>query len=107
LWRDGSRAREAASALRITARDLAAFGVVDEIVPEPPGGAHANPGAAVATVADAIKRRLGALLDRPADELLRARYEKFRRIGRVREMDVPTAPSAPGAPGPAAPDAPS
>jgi len=107
LWRDGSRAREAASALRITARDLAAFGVVDEIVPEPPGGAHANPGAAVATVADAIKRRLGALLDRPADELLGARYEKFRRIGRVREMDVPTAPSAPGAPGPAAPDAPS
>jgi acetyl-CoA carboxylase carboxyl transferase subunit alpha len=104
LWRDGSRAREAAAALRITARDLAAFGVVDEIVPEPPGGAHTNPAAAVAMAADAIRRRLGALLDRPLDELLEARYEKFRRIGRVREMDVPGTPSAAVAPDSAAPD---
>jgi acetyl-CoA carboxylase carboxyl transferase subunit alpha len=107
LWRDGSRAREAAAALRITARDLAALGVVDEIVSEPPGGAHTNPGAAVATVADAIRRRLSALLDRPLDELLAARYEKFRRIGRGREMDVPAAPSASEAPDAATPGEPS
>jgi acetyl-CoA carboxylase carboxyl transferase subunit alpha len=94
LWRDGSRAREAAAALRITARDLAAFGIVDEIIPEPPGGAHANPAAAVSAVAEAVKRRLAGLIERPADELLAARYEKFRRIGRVREMDLRPAPPA-------------
>jgi acetyl-CoA carboxylase carboxyl transferase subunit alpha len=91
LWRDGSRARDAAAALRITAPDLARFGIVDEIIPEPPGGAHANPGAAAAAVADAVKRRLTPLLERPVDELLTARYEKFRRIGRVREMEMPAA----------------
>lgn len=95
LWRDGSRSREAAAALRITAPDLAGFGIVDEIIPEPPGGAHADRGAAVNAVAAAVRRRLGLLLERPLDALLEARYEKFRRIGRVREMDVPVAP-APG-----------
>jgi len=107
LWRDGARAREAAAALRITARDLAGFGVVDEIITEPPGGAHANPGAAVNAVADAVRRRVGALLERPLEELLAARYDKFRRMGRVREMDVP-APAAIGpAPAGGAPAAPS
>jgi acetyl-CoA carboxylase carboxyl transferase subunit alpha len=88
LWRDGSRARDAAAALRITARDLTGFGIVDEIIPEPPGGAHARPADAVRAVADAVRGRLELLAGRPVDELLAARYDKFRRIGRVREMDA-------------------
>ena len=94
LWRDGTRSREAAAALRITAPDLEAFGIVDEIIPEPPGGAHMNRGDAVNAVAGAVRRHLGRLLDRPLDALLQARYEKFRRIGRVREMDAPPAPES-------------
>jgi len=103
LWRDGTRSREAAAALRITAPDLAGFGIIDEIIPEPAGGAHANRGAAVNAVAGAVRRHLGLLLDRPIEALLEARYEKFRRIGRVREMEVPEAPAghtaSPVAPG--------
>lgn len=95
LWRDGSRGREAAEALRITARDLAEFGIVDEIVPEPPGGAHRQPDAAVAAVAAAVRRHLGVLTAQPVDALLAARYEKFRRIGRLRDMGQ--APEAAGA----------
>ena len=98
LWRDGTRSREAAAALRITAPDLAGFGIVDEIIPEPAGGAHADRGAAANAVAGAVRRRLGLLLGRPLDALLDARYEKFRRIGRVREMDVSAAPAGGAAP---------
>ncbi len=95
LWRDGSRGREAAEALRITARDLSEFGIVDEIVPEPPGGAHRQPDAAVGAVAAAVRRHLGVLTAQPVDALLTARYEKFRRIGRLR--DLGQAPAAAGA----------
>ena len=86
LWRDGSRGREAAQALRITARDLTEFGVVDEIIPEPPGGAHAHPDAAVAAVIAAVHRHLGAFVGRSADALRAARYDKFRRLGRLRDL---------------------
>jgi acetyl-CoA carboxylase carboxyl transferase subunit alpha len=81
LWRDGSRGRDAAKALRLTARDLVRFGIVDEIIPEPAGGAHRHPDQAVAAVAQAVRRHLGALRDRPAESLVTARYEKYRRIG--------------------------
>lgn len=94
LWRDGTRSREAAAALRITAPDLEAFGIVDEIIPEPSGGAHAHRGGAVSAVAGAVRRHLGRLLEQPLDALLQARYEKFRRIGRVREMDMPASAAA-------------
>jgi acetyl-CoA carboxylase carboxyl transferase subunit alpha len=86
LWRDGSRGREAARALRLTARDLVEFGIVDEIVPEPAGGAHWYPDQAVAAVASAVRRHLAALTARPLETLLRTRYEKFRRIGRLRDL---------------------
>jgi acetyl-CoA carboxylase carboxyl transferase subunit alpha len=85
LWRDGSRGREAARALRITAGDLAGFGIIDEIIPEPPGGAHRHPDRAVAAVAAAVRRHLAALADKPVDLLLEERYAKFRRIGRLRD----------------------
>ena len=86
LWRDGSRSREAARALRLTARDLVGFGIVDEIVPEPDGGAHRHPDQAVAAVASAVRRHLITLAARPVETLLRTRYEKYRRIGRLRDL---------------------
>jgi len=98
LWRDSARSREAAAALRITSTDLAGFGIVDEIIPEPAGGAHTNRGATVDAVAGAVRRHLAALAGRPMEAVLAARYEKFRRLGRVREMDAPAA-LAPGADG--------
>lgn len=86
LWRDGTRGREAARALRLTARDLVGFGIVDEIIPEPRGGAHRHPDQAVAAVGVAIRRHLGTLVTQPVDALIKARYEKFRRIGRLRDL---------------------
>ena len=85
LWRDGSRGREAARALRLTARDLHGFGIVDEIIPEPPGGAHRHPDQAVAAVVAAVRRHLAALTDRPTEDLLAARYAKYRRLGRLKD----------------------
>jgi len=85
LWRDGSRGREAARALRLTAPDLAGFGIIDEIIPEPSGGAHRHPDQAVAEVASAVRRHLAALAEKPVDLLLGGRYAKYRRIGRLRD----------------------
>jgi acetyl-CoA carboxylase carboxyl transferase subunit alpha len=95
LWRDGTRSREAAAALRITAADLAAFGVVDEIIAEPPGGAHTDRNATAEAVAGAVRRHLDRLVDRPRETLLAARYEKFRGIGLIREMDLAGAAGRP------------
>jgi len=94
LWRDAGRAAEAAVAMKITATDLKAFGIVDEIVPEPPGGGHTDPDAlfrSLDAVLDAQLRELSAL---PAAELVDARYRKFREMGRLgREFnEVPPAP---------------
>ncbi len=86
LWRDGSRGREAAKALRLTARDLVQFGVVDEVIPEPAGGAHRHPDQAVAAVAQAVRRHLGALRDRSAESLVTARYDKYRRVGHLKDL---------------------
>jgi len=83
LWRDPSRAEEAAIAMKITAADLKGFGIVDEIVPEPAGGAHADPEAlfrSLDAVIDAQLRELSAL---PSDQLVEARYRKFRDMGRL------------------------
>ena len=82
LWRDASRARDVAQAMKITAQDLKGFGVIDEIVPEPLGGAHRDKDAAIDAAADRIEAALGelSLLDGPA--LKRERREKFLAIGR-------------------------
>ncbi|GBD15605.1 Acetyl-coenzyme A carboxylase carboxyl transferase subunit alpha [bacterium HR26] len=88
LWRDAARAPEAAETMRITAADLHAFGIVDEIVPEPVP-AHEEPALAIQRAGDAIERHLQELLERWASEdiraLLEARYDKYRRIGVWRE----------------------
>ena len=83
LWRDTAKAQEAASNMKITAQDLARFGVVDTIVPEPTGGAHRDPAAAMAAAGDAIAKALIDLrgLDRAA--VVRLRREKFLAIGRT------------------------
>jgi acetyl-CoA carboxylase carboxyl transferase subunit alpha len=83
LWRDASRAEQAAAAMRITAPDLLALGVVDEIVPEPPGGAHAHPEMLFETLAAVLQRQLEELAAVPPEDLLCRRREKFRRMGRL------------------------
>jgi len=85
LWRDAKRAAEAAQALQITARQLRELGLADEVIPEPPGGNHAFPKQAVATLKEAVLGRLEALQTLGKEELLERRYEKFRRMGRVLE----------------------
>jgi len=81
LWGDAARAEEAASRLRLTSDDLLRFGIVDEIVPEPIGGAHRDAQGTIAKVIAAVDAALGALADVDADDLRDRRYRKFRRIG--------------------------
>ena len=82
LWRDANRKVDAAQALKITAPDLVELGLIDEIIPEPPGGAHNDPARAAALVDAALESALGVLMAVPVDERLAARYDKFRRMGR-------------------------
>jgi len=85
LWSDGSKGEVAAEALKPTARDLKELNVIDEIVPEPPGGAHRDHEAAALKVHEAIARNLRELREVPVEKLLDGRYEKFRRMGRFTE----------------------
>jgi acetyl-CoA carboxylase carboxyl transferase subunit alpha len=88
LWNDAGLVAEAATAMKITAEDVWRFGIADQIVPEPPGGAHLDPVAAASALGDAFRATLGEL-DRSygcgealdADRLLQDRFEKYRRIG--------------------------
>jgi acetyl-CoA carboxylase carboxyl transferase subunit alpha len=79
--RTPERSAWAAEALKITAPDLLALGVIDGIVPEPLGGAHRHPEAAITAVGEAITQHLQELVVLPVDELLRQRYVRFRRMG--------------------------
>jgi acetyl-CoA carboxylase carboxyl transferase subunit alpha len=81
LWEDASRARDAAEVLRITAPDLLKLGVIDGIVPEPPGGAHRNWQAAARAIQQAVTGALGELASLSPGELVQQRYTKFRRMG--------------------------
>jgi len=83
VWRDASKKAEAAEALKITAPDLLGFGVIDEIIPEPVGGAHTDHDAAAAALDEVLHRELLAVtaLDKPTR--LEQRYEKFRNMGRL------------------------
>ncbi len=82
LWKDGARAADAAEVLKLTASDLLKFGIIEEIIPEPLGGAHRDPQKAADTLKESILRHLDQLKDIPRDILLRQRYEKFRSIGK-------------------------
>ena len=81
LWKDQDRKAEAAEAMKMTAPDLLALGVVDEIIPEPPGGAHTDPEATCRRVGDTVERALQDLSRISAKELIARRYEKFRSLG--------------------------
>jgi acetyl-CoA carboxylase carboxyl transferase subunit alpha len=81
LWRDATKSREAAAALRLTAPDLADLRIVDEIIPEPRGGAHLDPEAAITAVGAAVRRHLQGLTGVPGDLLLQRRYAKYRAMG--------------------------
>ena len=80
LWKDSSRSEEAAGLMKLTARDLVELGVADEVIPEPPGGAHLDPAAVLAAVDAALTRNL-LEVEREGDFAAR-RYEKFRQMGR-------------------------
>jgi len=83
LWRDPAKKVEAAEALKLTAPDLLQAGIIDEIVPEPIGGAHTDPVAAAASVERALSRSLADVTAVPSDTRLEARYTKFRNMGRL------------------------
>jgi acetyl-CoA carboxylase carboxyl transferase subunit alpha len=82
LWDDGEMRGQAAEAMKLTARDLLELGVIDEILPEPPGGAHTDWPTTAETVAAAIRRHLLELRALAPDDLVRARCEKYRQMGR-------------------------
>lgn len=101
LWRDAARKVEATEALKITAPDLREMGIIDEIVPEPPGGAHLDHQAAASLVDEALVRHLAELQAIDGAARLDARYAKFRGMGREGHAFVDAA-SAEGGPAAAA-----
>ena len=82
LWKDAARKKDAAEAMKLTASDLRELDVIDEIVPEPPGGAHADPAGAAAAVGEAVERHLAEVADLTAEERRERRYRRFRALGR-------------------------
>ena len=82
LWRDSSRAQEAATGMKITAQDLIKFGIIDGIIPEPLGGAHRDPPTTIASTGQAISNALRSLHNMGPDELRNARAEKYLAMGR-------------------------
>jgi acetyl-CoA carboxylase carboxyl transferase subunit alpha len=84
LWRDGSKAPEAAAALKLTAQSLLDLGVIDEIIPEPAGGAHRSPIDTMDAVKESILRNLARLKKVSRSKLAERRFEKFAKIGRFK-----------------------
>ena len=81
LWSDATKAEEAAARLKLTAQDLQRFGIVDEIVPEPLGGAHRDAEAVIRRTLAAVDAAIVRLKELPAEKLLEERYRKYRRLG--------------------------
>jgi acetyl-CoA carboxylase carboxyl transferase subunit alpha len=82
LWRDSSRAQDAATSMKITAQDLQKFGIIDGIVPEPVGGAHRDPEATIRAVGDAVAAALARFAEFSPDSVRAFRQDKFLGIGR-------------------------
>ena len=95
LWRDANQKAAAAEALKINAKQLLEFGVIDEIVPEPKGAAHADPAAASEMLADFLGREFDKLIRDDPESRLDNRYEKFRRMGNfgLEGLDVESGPT--------------
>ena len=81
LWKDAARSPQAAEALKVTAWDLKRLGILDQMLPEPIGGAHAAPVEAADTLQQALSQNLNSLLEMSAEDRRSLRYEKFRKIG--------------------------
>jgi acetyl-CoA carboxylase carboxyl transferase subunit alpha len=105
LWRDATDETKplAAEALRLTAKDLGRLGVIDDVIPEPLGGAHRDPRDMANTLKTYLLRYLRELRAVPTDDLLEARYQKFRRMGVFDEGLAAEAAALTGPPGGAAP----
>jgi len=85
LWKDRAAAPKAAEALKITAKDLLDLGLADEVISEPLGGAHNDPIVTAENVKRAVLANLKSLMQIPTAELLKLRYEKFRKYGHFEE----------------------
>lgn len=83
LWKDGSKAPQAAEVLKLTGDDLLALKIIDEVIPEPLGGAHRDPQKTALKLKEAVTKSLNELKSYSKDELLKLRYKKFREIGVV------------------------
>ena len=81
LYRDASKAQKSAENLKLTAKDLAGFGIVDELIKEAPGGAHRDPRLTAENLAGAIRRQLADLKALTPEQLVRQRYQKYRAMG--------------------------
>lgn len=81
LYRDATKAQKSAEALKLTAKDLAGFGIVDEVIPEAPGGAHRDPVKTGENIQAAIRKHLAELKAMSPEQLVRNRYEKYRAMG--------------------------
>ena len=88
LWRTGEKAPEAAEALKLTARGLKSLDIIDDIIPEPLGGAHRNPSEAAGNLEKYIDRTLRQLGRLPVDALVQQRYERWRRMGKVAKLQM-------------------
>ena len=88
MWRDATHKQQAAEAMRIAAPEVAALGCVDEIIGEPPGGAHTDHPAGAGIVGSVIKRHLDEMRQMPIDALVAARQEKFRKIAQCYTEDA-------------------
>lgn len=86
LWRDAAEASTAAEALKLTARDLLALDIVDGVIDEPSGGAHRDPKTAMDEVTERLACELASLLPLSEEELLQQRHERFRKLGRFKEL---------------------
>ncbi|AET59981.1 acetyl-CoA carboxylase carboxyltransferase subunit alpha [Paenibacillus terrae] len=90
LWKDASKADQAAEAMKITADDLLRMKVIEDIVPEPKGGAHRNYEVTAAAIKESLERHLADLLHMNCDELREDRYQKFRKIGQYTFLKTST-----------------
>ncbi len=90
LWKDAKKSGQAALALKITATDLKGLGLIDEILAEPPSGAHSEPIKAAATLKDALTKSIDTLSAMPSADLKKLRYEKFRKMGVFEQGEIPS-----------------
>lgn len=93
LWKDASRADEAAEAMRITAKDLLEFGVIEDIVAEPQGGAHKDLAFQAEQIKDKLWHHLQELRGMSSEQLIEDRYNKFRKVGQFKIVEQPAAAS--------------